>query len=383
MSNEMADFQTPGQYIQSLLAERGWTQEVLANVMDVSIQHVSRIVNDRVSLDAEKSLVLAEVFGTEPEELLALQAKYDLAQARLRQRPDPKRALRAKLYAHFPIAEMIRRGWIDAESPKDTERVEAALARFFGVASADQIPDLPHAAKKSSDGGELTSAQLVWIHRVRSIAGQQIVGRYSPANVRAAVDRLAELRTTPEGIRKVPRVLAEAGVRFVVVQALPASKIDGVCFWLNDMAPVIGMTLRYDRIDNFWFVLRHECEHVLRGHGRRRERIDVELEGERAGTDFSVPEEERMANEAASNFCVPSEQMDRFYTRKYPYFMKRDLLGFAATVKVHPGLVVGQLQRRIGRYDRFREYLVKVGEIVRSSAAVDGWGQVYAFDSNL
>jgi HTH-type transcriptional regulator / antitoxin HigA len=351
--------------------------------MGVSVQHVSRIVNDRVSLDAEKSLVLGEVFGTEPEKLLELQGKYDLAQARLRSRPDPKRALRAQLYANFPIAEMIRRGWIEVESPKDTERVEAELARFFGVASVDQIPNLAYAAKKSSEEDALTETQRVWIHRVRSIAEQQVVGRYSPANVRAAVDRLAELRVSPDGIRKVPRLLADAGVRFVVVQAMPSSKIDGVCFWLNDMAPVIGMTLRYDRIDNFWFVLRHECEHVIRGHGRRRARIDVELEGESAGTDPSVPEEERVANEAASDFCVPTEQMDRFYTRKYPYFMERDLLGFAATVKVHPGLVVGQLQRRMGRYDRFRQHLVKVGDIVRSSAAVDGWGQVYAFDSIL
>ena len=27
--------------------------------------------------------------------------------------------------------------------------------------------------------------------------------------------------------------------------------------------PVIGLTLRYDRLDNFWFVLLHELGHVF------------------------------------------------------------------------------------------------------------------------
>ena len=80
-------------------------------------------------------------------------------------------------------------------------------------------------------------------------------------------------------------ILAESGVRFVIVEALPQAKIDGVCFWLDKQAPVIGLSMRYNRIDNFWFVLRHEIEHVLKGHGRDAPEgmIDAELEGDRAG----------------------------------------------------------------------------------------------------
>src|SRR5690606_37889006 len=134
------------------------------------------------------------------------------------------------------------------------------------------------------------------------------------------------------------------------------------------------------RIDNFWWVLRHEIEHVLRGHGRERPVIDVDLEGTGAAAD-SVAEEERIANAAASDFCVPSAQMDRFYAVKEPYFAERDILGFAATLKVHPGLVVGQLQHRSGRYDRFRSYLAKVRRAVAPEAVVDGWGSAYPLDN--
>ena len=51
-----------------------------------------------------------------------------------------------------------------------------------------------------------------------------------------------------------PRILAEAGIRFTIVESLSTAKIDGACLWLDDQAPVIATSFRYDRIDNFWFV---------------------------------------------------------------------------------------------------------------------------------
>ena len=68
--------------------------------------------------------------------------------------------------------------------------------------------------------------------------------------------------------------------------------------------------------------------------------------------------------------------MQSFITRKDPFFAERDILGFASTIQVHPGLVAGQLQHRTGRYDRFRNHLVKIRSFVAPSAMVDGWGDV-------
>ena len=140
------------------------------------------------------------------------------------------------------------------------------------------------------------------------------------------------------------------------------------------------MSLRYDRIDNFWFVLRHEIEHVLRQHGKNAIMVDAELEGEKAGNGVNVLKEERLANEAAADFCVPHNKMESFITRKAPFFNKRDMLGFAQTLQVHPGLVAGQLQRRTGRYNLFRKYLVKIRSAVLPNALVDGWGNVAPVD---
>lgn len=104
--------------------------------------------------------------------------------------------------------------------------------------------------------------------------------------------------------------------------------------------------------------------------------LDAELEGERAGTGPNIAEEERIANKAAANFCVPGNTMDSFIARKAPLFSERDIIGVARTLNIHPGLVAGQLQHRTGRYDRFRQHLVKIRSTISPSAMVDGWGDI-------
>ena len=374
------DCRTPGQLVRYLLDAKGWTQRVLALVLRSSEPRINKIVQDRQPISAEMALDLADVFGVPPERFLDLQASYDLEKAKLAARPDPQRATRAVLLGGLPVVEMIKRGWIRAGDIRDVKTVESELTRFFGVDSSDKIEILPHAAKKTQVDGEATPAQIAWIYRVKQIASDMLVPRYSPSGVRSAIKRLRGLLPAAPETRHVPRILAESGIRFVIVESLPSAKIDGVCFWLNDASPVIGMSLRFDRIDNFWFVLRHELEHVLRLHGKLAVALDAELEGDRAGTGEDLPEEERVANQAASDFCVPGKKLDGFIARKQPFFREADIIGFARTIGVHPGIVAGQLQYRTKRYDLFRKHLVKVRSSIARSAMVDGWGDVAPVD---
>jgi HTH-type transcriptional regulator/antitoxin HigA len=154
------------------------------------------------------------------------------------------------------------------------------------------------------------------------------------------------------------------------VEKLPNAKIDGVCFWLED-SPVIGMSLQHDRIDNFWFVLRHEIEHVLRGHGKEQEKIDTDLDKAAETED----EEESVANYAAADFCAPSEKLAGFLIRKHPFYYEKDVVAFARVHNRHPGLVVGQIRRKLNRYDYLTRYLVKVRQFVLPGSIADGWGQ--------
>jgi HTH-type transcriptional regulator/antitoxin HigA len=104
--------------------------------------------------------------------------------------------------------------------------------------------------------------------------------------------------------------------------------------------------------------------------------LDTELEGERAGVGGAVSDEERVANQAAAEFCISPQVLDRFIAGHAPLFAERDILGFARTLNIHPGLVAGQLQHRTGRYDRFRHHLVKIRSLIVPDVVHDGWGDV-------
>lgn len=373
----MTNHTMPGQLIADLLKERGWSQRTLAVVLEKDETTINKIVSGKGAVTTETALALEDVFGVSADRFLELQRSYDLAIARISSRPDPGRATRATLFGDLPIAAMVKRGWIAASDPQNLAQVESGLVKFFGVASVDDIEILPHAAKKTLVNTEPTAAQMAWLYRVRAIAEELIVAPFSDEALERALGSLKSLMSAPEEARKVPRILAEAGVRFVIVESLPSAKIDGVCFWLDNQSPVVGLSMRHDRIDNFWFVLRHELEHVRLRHGQSAMILDTDLEGDRAGSGVDVPEEERAANEAGQEFAVPKAKMDAFIARKAPFFSERDLLGFARMLDVHPGIIAGQLQHRTGRYDRFRQHLATIRDHVRTAAAVDGWGDVY------
>lgn len=369
-------FRTPGQLILALMEDKGWTKRAFAIILGVSEATVTRITTDKQAVDAKLAIVFEELFGVPADRFLSLQKELDLAHARIVARPDPSRATRALLFGDLPVAEMIERGWLKAEGVRDTITLERELMRFFGVNRLEDIAVLPHAARKTDAGVPPSPAQTAWIYRVQAIAQNMLSPKYSNERLKAALPKLKELMIAPEEARKVSRTLMECGVRFVLVETLSSAKIDGVCFWLDDASPVIAMSMRYDRIDNFWFVLRHEIEHVLRGHGKISVALDAELEGDRAGTGPTVPEEERIANQAAADFCVPQSKMDAFIARKSPLFSEPDLRGFAKILRVHPGIVAGQLQHKTGRFHIFRAHLAKIRANVTPSAMVDGWGTV-------
>lgn len=187
------------------------------------------------------------------------------------------------------------------------------------------------------------------------------------------MNALALLKSDPEEIRKVPRVLSEAGIRFLIVAPLPQSKIDGACFWLSDDEPVVALSFRYDRIDWFWHTLMHELGHVANGDGKAVATLDVCLVGNDALASEGKSEVEKRADAFAVEFLVNQEELTDFIQRA-SVFSTNKLVGFALRVGVHPGIVVGQLQfRKLIPYTNFRPLLKTVRSFILGNALADGW----------
>ena len=311
----------PGVHIKEELEERGWSQRDLAYILGCAEQAVTIIINGKRSISPEMAKALAIAFDVAPEFFTNLQQSYDLAKAK---EPDLGIATRQRIQSHYPAREMIKRGWLI--DTKDSSLLEAQLIEFFGVKNLEQVPHLYHAARKTYYD-HIPPAQLAWLFRVKNLAKSLKVPKYNEHSLRDALGRLKKLLASTEGMRQIPSILAEAGVRFIIVESIASSKIDGVCFWLDSGAPVIGMSLRFDRIDNFWFVLRHEIEHVLRGDGQKEEIIDSDIQNDsNTNQTAELNKREVIANKEASEFLLPHEDLKRFTTEVRPYYSDKKIL---------------------------------------------------------
>jgi HTH-type transcriptional regulator/antitoxin HigA len=366
IASYLTDVPHPGEFIREELDARGWSQRDLAYILGATEQAVNLIVAGKRGISPEMAKALGDAFEVSADYFANLQQTFEMSNARA---PDPGIARRANLQSVYPVREMIRRGWL---ADTDISLLEAQMMRFFCENDLSDVPYLAHAAKKV-DYSETTPAQLAWLFRVRQMASEMVVTAYSEKKLLSFISDMPRYMIDPEEIRHVPRALSECGIRFVVVETLPKANIDGVCFWLADDAPIVGMTLRHDRIDNFWFVLRHELEHVLNKDGRGEPNvgmIDVDIEE----NCENLTQEELRANEAAANCCVPREELESFYVRKFPFISERDMLAFAKRIQRHPGIVVGQLQRKMNRYDWLTRYKTKIRQFIVGGSNVDGWG---------
>lgn len=299
-----------------------------------------------------------------------LQKMYDLQKAK---QPDPGVRTRAAWLSKFPVREMIKRGWIEDTEPA---LLDLQMLRFFGKNRVEDIPFvseapiMAHAAKKSSGYEDTTELQYVWLFRVRKIAEQMEAPLYSEDRLRESLASIREHMLIKDDLAQIPEILRKCGIRFVLCEHLPGSKIDGVCLWIDEQ-PVIGITLRLDRLDNFCFVLRHEIEHVLRGDGREATFAPVDSDMGSSETELQC---EIIANEAAAEFCVPGDLLDSFVARKSPFISEKDMLRFAARVEMNPSVVVGQIQNKTKKYGWLRKYQKSIKDHLMDWDFKDGWG---------
>lgn len=377
VKRNVAQVFSPGEYIQEELEARGWTQSDLAEIMGRDATLISSIVTGRRAITPETARGLAAAFGTSAELWTNLESTYRLAQV---EADDGSVERRANLYLRAPIQIMMRRGWL--RPCESVDGLEAEYKRFFEVATVDESPHMPHAARKSSSSSyaAATKEELAWLFRARHLARALDTGAtFSTASLNTALDRLRALTPNPEEVRKIPAVLREGGIRFLIVENLRTgpkllTKIDGSCFWLDKKSPVIALSLRFDRIDWLWHTLLHELTHIKYREGRDTPILDTEID--KAQADEARPDSEKRADREAAAWLVDQSKLNDFIARIKPFYSKLKIRRFAARLGVHPGVVVGQLQnRREISYAHNREMLVPVKDIITRAAVTDGWGE--------
>ena len=367
-SKRPARVPSPGRIIRSELEARGWSQNDLAEIMGRPPQVISQIVQERKQVTPETALQLAAAFGTSEEFWINLETKYQL-QRRREKHDQAGIARKSRLYSIAPVTELLKRHWITAAD--SIEELEKQVCDFLEIASLDEHPSLAANFRQAGQREAEATALVAWIQRVKHLARAQNVADFDLLRAKSALPSLLAFAHKKEDTAKVPPFLQELGIHFVIVPHLPHTYLDGAALMTNGH-PVIALTLRYNRIDSFWFTLLHELAHVFAQHPARMYLDNLD--------EQAKDRLEAEANQMARDWLVDPELLSNFVRATQPYFSRAKISAFAQRIDRHPGIVVGQLQyEQLVPYKNLRTLLVRVQPYL--DAWVDSPGPTFSAES--
>ncbi|HBW58178.1 MAG TPA: addiction module antidote protein, HigA family [Oscillatoriales bacterium UBA8482] len=354
MANKLipARIVTPGDILSMELEARGWTQKDLAEIMDRPAQTINAIINAKKEITPETAIELAAALGTSAEVWTNLETNYRLHQAK-KNSDNQEISRRRRLYELVPVSELSKRQWLP--QTKTLEELETAVCNFLDIASPTETPKLTVNFRHNHTLQSQDTALIAWIKRVEHLAKKQSVGKFDREQLKSAIPKILSYAQTQEDITKVPSLLMSLGVHFAIVPHLSKTYLDGATFTINNH-PMIALTLRYNRIDSFWFTLMHELGHIVAGH----EGIYLD--------DLSQLEDnpqEKEANQLSCDWLIDSNALAKFVATNSSRFSTKAIEKFAGSQARHPGIIVGRLQYE-GKipYKNHRKYLVKVDELL-------------------
>jgi HTH-type transcriptional regulator / antitoxin HigA len=241
------------------------------------------------------------------------------------------------LTAGLSRKELVARRWLQSA---DDDSPLAII--FFDLPLARQ----PTLFRKSAEADQNLLA--IWQARARAEAEYLCLAEARPAFTGLTKDdlrKLARLSVEPQVVRELPRILDGFGIILVYVYALPGMRTDGAVFHLSAGHPVVAMSLRYPRLDYFWFTLLHELAHLVLHNDRLKEPVFFDVEGEETGIT------EKAANRLAKDSLVDRNSWRNCAPKYDP--SERSVRVYASEQGVHPSIIAGLLARETGSYARY------------------------------
>lgn len=268
----------------------------------------------------------------------------------------------------FPVAQMAKLGWINnAVDVKD--RAEEIMRDL--IARAGGAKCVPFALYRKNNSARRNArmdayALQAWCLHVLAEARADLPERkYKKGAVDVKFLRsVARFSVFEDGPKRAKDFLDQHGIVLVHAQHLPKTYLDGAAMRTKEGVPVIGITLRYDRIDNFWFCLLHELVHV--GRHLSDEAMffvdDLTLSKSDHDEDWALEEE---ADLFAQNALIPEPEWDSHEAQHSATPM--NVISLAQQAGVHPAIVAGRIRKESGNY-RLLTQFVGNGEVRRHFA---------------
>jgi HTH-type transcriptional regulator / antitoxin HigA len=260
--------------------------------------------------------------------------------------------------SNYPFKQMYQRKWFGNFSGSYNDAVidsKNLIERFFETAGFSNL-QYSFTKKSIRAGSTLNMFALnAWYAQVLTKAkSQQVNGVFEKSMINEGWLRsLAELSMENNSPAKAAEYLNNSGIRFVIEPQLEGTFLDGAALLWEDNSPIVAMTLRHDRLDNFWFVLFHEIAHIYLHLSDALTVIFDDL-------DVKIDGIEQEADAFALNALIPDIVWKKSLVRFSP--SPETIINQAKTLKVHQALVAGRIRRETGRYYQFSE-LIGQGEV--------------------
>ncbi len=259
-------------------------------------------------------------------------------------------------WERFPLREIFSRNWLPEFSGSLTdlkERAEEILSGWaapLGTGALEPALLRQHVRTGSNEDGY---ALTTWKIRVSLQALEDDLPNYKPGTVTQDFVRdLVRLSYLDRGPLLAQEYLQKNGIHFAIEKHLPHTHLDGALIRMPDGSPLVALTLRYDRLDNFWFTLCHELAHIsLHFEGEESEVFFDDLE------QHEVDTFESDADHWATEALIPSEAWNAagLCQRPTPEIVKV----FAMTHRINPVIPAGRIRRETGNYKLFGRYVAQ------------------------
>jgi HTH-type transcriptional regulator/antitoxin HigA len=246
------------------------------------------------------------------------------------------------VWSQLPYREMIKRGWF--EVPRGANPLES-VKNYFLSAAGPQFATAYHRKKMRSGNVPNEYALIAWQARVLERARKQQKHQRLPEFELDDrwVSELVGLTKQDDGPRQARQLLAHHGIVLIIESQLPGSYLDGAAMLSDAERPVIALTLRYDRLDNFWFVLFHELGHVFL-HLFDGLRYDFFDEESAADDDSLEAEADKFALDTLIPEALWGQSLSRFALSEEAVRMDAERLGIAESI------VAGRIRKERGNY---------------------------------
>ena len=339
---------TPVDAIRFRMEQEGLTQKDLVPFIG-SKSKVSEILSGKRQLTLPMIRALHSGLGIPAKVLLQEQEGNDLEANEIE-------------WEHYPLAEMVKRGWI----PKVTN-VASALANreqhlrqfFRPIGSPTTVAVLLKRTRHVRASRSMDKHALeAWIARVL-IRAKTLVPQstYTPETVNDRfLAELVRLSWFESGPQLAQEFLFRHGIPLIIEPHLPSTYLDGAALLNEAGRPIIGMTIRHDRLDNFWFCLFHELAHIrlhfLAG-GPKQFVDDVEVH---SSGDKLEDEADQAANEAL--IAQDVWEASAASQGRAPVAIR----ALAEELRISPAIIAGRIRRKYNDYRVLNE-LVGRGQV--------------------